>query len=216
MKNTIIAKSMYGLRYLIFDYIGKRFKIDTTKHYMDKFFIIFEKIAINFDVLSSVYLSIYEEIVSNEIDLAQITHKDKILVIGGGTLPITPVLYARHTNALIVSIDKDPQAIKYSQKYIKNQGLQPNISIESAYGEEFPINDFTLIVVVYGIRNAKNVLTYISSKMDDSARLLFRTTYDYEKKSIIEDFELSDIFTINTHIRSASLGQVDTFLLTKK
>ena len=207
---------MYGLRYLIFDYIGKRFKVDSTKYFMDKFFVFFEKIAINFDVLSSVYLSIYEEIVRNEIDIAKITCKDRILVIGGGTLPITPVLYAKHTMAYIVSIDKDPRAVKYSKRFIKNNDMQSNISIELAEGEEYPINDFTLIVVVYGIRNAKNVLTYLSKKLDESIRLLFRTTYDYEKKSIIEDFELSEFFTVNTHIHSGSLGQVDTFLLTKK
>jgi precorrin-6B methylase 2 len=216
MKKSLIEKIMYSIRFLIFDYIGKRFQVDSTKHYMDKIFILFEKIAINFDVLSSVYLSLYAEIVANEIELAQITDNDTILVIGGGTLPVTPVLYTRYTKASIVSIDKDPQAIRYSKKFISNQDLNSQITIKNGKGELFSIKDFSVIVVVYGIRGAYDVLRHLSENMHHETRILFRTTYDYTNESIIEDFELKSLFTVKKHIRSATLGQVDTFLLSKK
>ena len=216
MHNNLTAKTVFGLRFLIFDYIGKRFQVDITKQYMDKLFVLFEKIAINFEALSSAYLSIYEQIVKNEVDLAQITTNDQILVIGGGTLPITPVLYAKHTQATIVSIDKDPQAVKYSKKFIAHHTLNNKITITLAQGENYPVEGFSVIVVVYGIKNTPAVLQYLSKNMDNTKRLLFRTTYDQDNKAIIEDIDLSALFDVKTHIRSASLGQVDTFLLTKK
>ena len=52
MKNKIITKILGGIRFLIFDYIGVHFRVDSTKHFMDKFFILYEKIAVNFNILS--------------------------------------------------------------------------------------------------------------------------------------------------------------------
>jgi precorrin-6B methylase 2 len=183
---------------------------------MDKFFILYEKIAVNFNILSSVYLTLYEDIVKNEILIANITEKDKILVIGGGTLPVTPALLVQNTNANIVSIDKDPEAVKYSKKFVENQKMNDKITVKLAHGEKFSINHYDVIIAVYGIRNASTVLQYLAENINQNTRLLFRTTYDIHTKSNIENIDLAELFDIVTHIRSAQLGQVDTFLLRKK
>lgn len=216
MKKSLIETLFKKIRYLLFDYVGQHFRADTTKQFSDKSFALFEKIAVHFELLSTAYISLYEEIVQKEIKLAKITHEDRILIIGGGTIPVTPTIIASQVKSEIVAIDNDIRAVKCSRLFINRHSQQHNILIELASGETYPIRDFDVIIVVYGIKNARDVLEHLSEHIGKDTRVLFRTTYLSDKQSIIENIDLSTLFSIKTHFRSASLGQVDSFLLAKK
>ena len=48
----------------------------------------------------------------NEITIAKISNKDKILHVGCGPIPATSIFIVKKTNADVTSIDKNLQSIK--------------------------------------------------------------------------------------------------------
>jgi precorrin-6B methylase 2 len=182
---------------------------------MDLLFVLFEKTAQRFDFLISYYLDIYDEMLENEIKLSNITSKDSVLVIGGGSLPVTPLLIAMKTNANVVSIDIDQKAVVISSKFIDNLGLKDKIMLEHNDGLFYPIEKFDAIFVVYGVKKEKEILNYLSNNMSPTTRIIFRTTPNVlnNKKN---QMDLSSIFEVKNHAQSESLGYVDSLLLCKK
>lgn len=216
MFEKIITKSFSIIQYLIFTIIAHKLQAELLKNFVDKTFVNFEKIACKFNFLATAYLKIYEELVKNEIKISNITEKDKVLVIGGGSVPATPILITKKTGAKVEAIDFDKKAIIESKKYIKTLKLENKINIIFAKGQSYPVKIFDVIFIVYGITLENEVLFYIAKNMKKSARIIYRTTikpYDI-KKDNKKDF--SDLFDIKKVIRTKSLGQTDSVLLGKK
>ena len=120
------------------------------------------------------------------------------------------------TKARIVSIDKDLKAISRASKFIKTLDLQNVIKLEHADALYFPVENFDVIFVLYGVRQQKEILNYLSNNMNDRARIVFRTTTDSRGRIQGGRIDLSNLFEIKNHIKSETLGQTDSFLLYKK
>ena len=148
--------------------------------------------------------------------MSNIKSKDLVLVIGGGSLPVTPALVTIKTKANIVVIDIDQKAIKKSSKFINDLNLKEKIKLEHADGLNYPVEKFSVIFVVYGMKREKKVLNYLSNNMNQRARIIFRTTLDALNSKKKDRIDLSSIFNVKDHISSESLGRVDSFLLCKK
>ena len=146
-----------------------------------------EKIAHRFDIISCYYLRLYDELVEKEITMANISSEDFIFVIGCGSIPATPALIAMKTKARIVSIDKDLKAISRASKFIKTLDLQNVIKLEHADALYFPVENFDVIFVLYGVRQQKEILNYFSTRLTNGrtegynrkAKLIQRCAYGF-------------------------------------
>jgi len=202
---------------IIFHHIGKKIRPGSLKGFMDKTFVIFEKVAFNFEKIANFYLEIYEDMIENELSMLDLPKCKKILVIGSGSLPVTPILIAKKTDADIIGVDIDKKAIKKSLAYIKKIGLENQIKLVLANGLIYPVKDFDAIFMLYGIRQQKEMLSYLSKNMSNSTELIFRTVTDNGKIRIDYDYgDLSEWFKVVNNIKSYGLGEVDSFLLKKK
>jgi len=217
--------------YIFYRQIGTKFRTDALKFFWDIFFVVLEKIGFKFDVISSNYIKLYDDIVEKEICMAKISSKDRILVIGCGSLPATTALIAMKTKAEITTIDTDLKAaheasyffkdtdLKAAHEasyFFKNLNLERQITVEHADGLKYPISKFDVIFVLYGVQQQKEILNYLAENMQDTTKIIFRTVCDTQGRLSNKSIDVSRLFLVKDHVSSEYLGSVDSLLLLKK
>jgi tRNA A58 N-methylase Trm61 len=216
MSTSKLERLFLVLQDLIFKQIGKKIRTNALKTFMDLFFVLFEKVGCKFDIISDIYMRLYQEIVTKEITVAQISAQDHVLVIGSGSLPATPALIAQHTHAQTISIDKDWRAVKEATQYVKHHHLEDLLSIQCADGLTYPLEQFSIILVLYGVKKPAEMLHHLANNIDRNTRVLYRTITDSQGKIMDKTIDLSEEYHIKDHIHSETLGSFDSFLLMKK
>lgn len=202
--------------YIFYRQIGTKFRTDALKFFWDIFFVVLEKIGFKFDVISSNYIKLYDDIVEKEICMAKISSKDCILVIGCGSLPATTALIAMKTKAEITTIDTDLKAAHEASYFFKNLNLERQITVEHADGLKYPISKFDVIFVLYGVQQQKEILNYLAENMQDTTKIIFRTVWDTQGRLSNKSIDVSRLFLVKDHVSSEYLGSVDSLLLLKK
>jgi 2-polyprenyl-3-methyl-5-hydroxy-6-metoxy-1,4-benzoquinol methylase len=216
MSTPILEQLFFFLQNLVFKQIGGKIRTNDLKSIMDFVFILVEKIGCKFEVISEIYLKLYEDIVTKEITLAQISQKDRILVIGSGSLPVTPTLIVRNTHAQTVSIDIDPHAVKQAIHYVNSQNLEQLLKIEYADGFTYPIEQFNVIIVLYGVKHPAEMLRNLADRIDQNTKVIYRTITDTKGKILDKTLDLSQYFIIKEQVHTETLGSFDSFLIMKK
>jgi len=203
-------------RYMFFEGISVKFRPRSAKKLIDFSYAIFEKVATKFDFISSNYFRMYQELVDKEIKMAGISQKDKVVVVGCGSLPITAILVALKTNAHVVAIDKDKRAVKEANKYIKNHHLENNIEIEYADGKAYPLKNFDVIYLTYGLKKKEDIFNFIVKNSKNNSRIIFRTAISSKEEKKKSTAELSKWFLVKDSIKSDTLPPSGTYLLYNK
>lgn len=81
-----------------------------------------------------------ESCIEKEFGSYEATTNSKVLLIGSGAFPMTPLLIAKRTGAEVVGIDIDDEAIELGLRVVEHLGNQLNIRLEKRLVEEL---DFT-------------------------------------------------------------------------
>ena len=203
-------------KYMFFEEISVKFPPGSAKKLIDFLYVIFEKVATKFDLISSNYLEMYQEIVDKEIKMAGISSKDQVVVIGCGSLPITAVLVAMKTKAHIIALDNDKTAVKEASNFIINHHLENIVEIKYADGKLYPINKFDVIYLTYGLKKKEDIFNSLVKNSNKNSKIIFRTVIGKEgekKKSITE---LSKWFLVKDSIKSDTMPPSGSYLLLKK
>jgi len=220
LMNIMIKKTIERLlsiiRYLFFEVLSPRFNAAAFKNIMDYIYVILEKFVYSFEILSQNYLKLYEETVEKEIKMANIQKYEKILVIGCGALPATTALIGLKTKAEITAIDYDAIAVKKAKKFIEKQRLSKKIKIEHADGHTYPLDNFDVIFILYGVKKQELLLENILEKIKIKTKIIFRTNQDALDQLVGGEEFLSKIFNVKDIIESESMYTSISYLLTKK
>ena len=216
MTKSIIEHFLSFARYIFFEVISPKFNAAAFKNLVDYEYIILEKIAYSFEILSSNYLKLYDELIEKEISMAKITDDTNVLVIGCGSLPATTALIGLKIKANIVSIDCDAKAIKKAKIFLEKLNLKSNTTIEYADGLTYPIDKFDVIFVLYGVKKQKELLENLSQKIGKSKKIIYRTNQDSLDQLVGGTEFLSNLFSIDASFGSESIYTSISYLLTKK
>jgi precorrin-6B methylase 2 len=216
MTNRPLHWSLKSLQTIAFEYIGSIVQTNTFKGFMDLLFIILEKVGSKFEVVSALYLDLYRDIVSKESVLLHLTKADKVLVIGGGSLPATPMLLAQSTGATIDLIDKDPTAVTAAKQFIRTYHLEHNIKVVNANGLQYPMASYDVIIILYGVKQPEKVLEYIASQVSEKARVVLRVITDEQGNIHDTTLDITRYFIIMGRVRSTTLGSFESLMLMKK
>ncbi len=200
---------------VVFQEVGNKIPTNALKTLMDLGFIVFEKMGVKFPAISNIYLRFYESVVQQEAMLAQVSKGDSVLVIGSGSLPATPILIARYTDAHIVSIDRDPQAVKASTEYIRRIHLDDRLTIAYGEGLTYPAKDFSAVFILYGVKNTQAVLASLPDRISDHCRVILRLMSD-KNHQLLDDLDITSYFTIKKQVHTTVLGSFEALLLEKK
>ena len=213
MENLKIIKKI--VRFQV-DFISIKLDLHKLKKFIDLIFIFSEIIISKLDKLLPYYLDYYSKMVEKEIVLANISERDKILHIGGGTIPATAMLYAQKTRAKIIAIDKNLNSIKKAKKLVFKNNLSSNIIIEYGNALNYQFKNFNLVVISMGINPYKELLYNISKSIDKDTRIVLRTTSDFDGNITEDDEFLREIFDIKDIVRHERNGLLVSVLLLKK
>jgi precorrin-6B methylase 2 len=216
MSTSTLEHLFSFLQTIVFKQIGNKMPTNALKGVMDIAFIVFEKVGCKFEIISSIYLKLYHDIVLKELSMACLTKDDRVLVIGSGSLPATPALIAQNAQVTIVSIDKDRTAVKNAVSYVKNHHLDSRLTIEYADVLQYSVERFTVVFVLYGVKRPQEVLVYLASHIHENTRVIFRAITDAQGKFEDQTIDILKHFSIKEKVHSETLGSFDSFLLMKK
>ncbi len=216
MSNTKTEHIFSNIQKLFFEELGYKFRPGTLKNLTNFLYIIFEKAGYNIESISKSYIKIYDDLVKDEIRLANITSNDNVLVIGCGSIPSTAVILARETDTQITAIDIDSQATKKAVRYIKNHNLQDNITVKTIFGTDYPIKDFNVIFILYGVKHQSNLFQYLYDGINYNTRVIYRASKDAGSRNQLDKDQISKLFIIKDMAQNRSFGLMDSYLLLKK
>jgi ubiquinone/menaquinone biosynthesis C-methylase UbiE len=216
---TKVSKSDF-LSVIFFFFFGelpRLFKTGSLKAIMDFFYAIFEKVAVHYNFFYTNYINFYQELIEKEINLLNISSDDSVLIIGCGSIPVTSILISQNSNAKnIVSIDCDLQAVKNATHFIDTTNFNKNLKFEHANGLEYPVENFDIIFIVYGIKKQDTILKHISKNMKNTTRVIFRTTNDSLIQFLGGKQYLDKYFFVEQSLCSEKFNDTLSFLLKKK
>lgn len=133
-----------------------------------------ERMLALFPPLIGLYALYYKGLVEKEVHMGHISPGDKVLCIGGGPLPCTAMEIARTTGAKVDVVDTCSIAVGISRNIIKHRGLDEQITIRLARGEELNCSDYTVIHVARQVQPRHEVLANIRKNARRGARIILR------------------------------------------
>jgi 2-polyprenyl-3-methyl-5-hydroxy-6-metoxy-1,4-benzoquinol methylase len=208
MMSKIINKILSYSRKIFFEKISPKFKKNSLKGIIDFSYVLFEKIAIKFNIISINYLNLYTDLVQKEIKMAGITSSDSIIVIGCGSLPSTTLIISMKTNAKIIAIDKDKKAINQAKIFLSNKNMNSKIELKYANGLDYPLDEFDVIIILYGVKNLEKFFDYMYDNVKTDARIIVRTNNEMNDSFFNK-------FKVGKNVESKYLGQVKSYLIKK-
>lgn len=194
---------------------NKSMNMAKLKKITDYNFYILEKIILHFNRFIPFYFKFYEEMVNEEIKMADISSNDKILHIGCGPIPATSIIIAEKTSAQIKAIDIDYNSVQKAKKVIKQYIKSKNIDIKNADGANFPISDFDIILVSDGVNKLYKILYSIGVSSNKNVKVIFRKTILDNKNYNLERDDLPKFFKIKEIKTHKSYGNLSSILLLK-
>lgn len=111
--------------------------------------------------------------VRKEVDMAHISKADRVLHIGCGPYPITSVSVNKICGASIVTIDRNPKAVKLAKKYIKSRNIK-NIKVIYTDGMDYSAKDFDVVILTNSVAPREKVLNNIFKTAKSNCRIICR------------------------------------------
>lgn len=133
-----------------------------------------EAFCMPFGWVHGLYHLYYRELIRREIQLARIGTHDRILFVGGGSMPCSAIELARQIQAEIHVIDQDPAAVEKAQQHIQALGLADCIHCFHASGQTVDADDYTVILIAAQACPQQPIFEHILAKAGKHTRILVR------------------------------------------
>jgi hypothetical protein len=139
-----------------------------------KFTRILEKTLCHFPNMAKLCMNYYNNIVKEEVNLAQISSEDHMLFIGGGALPSTAYRIHQYTGARVDVIDKDRCAVKLAKKLTGLLGYQKFVEIFEADGRTIDTKKYSVILIALQACPHQDILENALDKAAPNTRIITR------------------------------------------
>lgn len=139
----------------------------------------------------------FQRLVNAETNLAQIASSDRVLFIGSGAFPISPILISQSTGARVDCFDKSPEAIETSQGVLDKLGLSENVRVLNALGEKEGVYSYDVIVVALLAQPKESIMLNIWQHAPQDVRVVYRHAEGI--KSAFYKSVIPEIFTRYRH-----------------
>ncbi|WP_342552629.1 methyltransferase domain-containing protein [Paenibacillus sp. FSL R7-0652] len=129
------------------------------------------------------YFKNIEECIDKEFGSFQVTPQSKVLLVGSGSFPMTPLLIAKRTGAEVVGIDIDAEAITLGRKVVETLGAGLNIRLEQQLLEDLAYTrQATHIIFSSTVANKYDLLDQLYALTNEQVVAAMR--YGNELKSL--------------------------------
>lgn len=121
------------------------------------------------------YFKNIEACIEQEFGSFQVTSESKVLLIGSGSFPMTPLLIAKRTGAEVVGIDIDDEAIELGSRVVGALGKGLKIRLENAFVENLDFTkDATHIIFSSTVENKYDLLDQLHALTNEHVIVAMR------------------------------------------
>ncbi|MGP0580079.1 methyltransferase domain-containing protein [Paenibacillus peoriae] len=129
------------------------------------------------------YFKNIEECIEKEFGNFQVNSDSKVLLVGSGSFPMTPLLIAKRTGAEVVGIDIDDEAVKLGQGVLEKLGAGLKIRLKKTNVENLDFTkDATHIIFSSTVANKYDILDQLYPLTNEQVVVAMR--YGNELKSL--------------------------------
>lgn len=129
------------------------------------------------------YFQNIESCIEEEFGSFQVTIDSKVLMVGSGSFPMTPLLIAKRTGAEVVGIDIDEEAIELGRSVVERLGSGLSIRLEKEFVERLDVTkDATHIIFSSTVANKYDLLEQLHPLTNDQVIVAMR--YGNQMKSL--------------------------------
>ncbi len=176
------------------------------------FYNTLELLAVKTNLFYNVLMNWREPVFLNEIKMAKVSSKDKVLLIGCGIFPSETIVIAEKTGADVVGIDNSPVAVKHAKRFVDKKGLSNKITIKYADGDNFSVSNFNVIFIAINVFPINNVLLNLSNNLKENCRVLCKSIKN-DIPLVLKNERLDSIFQVVDKINNP---KTQSYLLIKK
>lgn len=118
----------------------------------------------------------YRDVIQNEINLANITHNDHILCIGGGVCPFSGILLHQTTGAKVTVIDNNISCVSKAKQVIHNLNLCEQVRIlwQDGGSSALSLSEYSVIHFAMQVFPMEYVFSRIKKQAEPGTKLLVR------------------------------------------
>ncbi|MGF3555115.1 MAG: methyltransferase [Thermoplasmatota archaeon] len=171
-----------------------------------------ELLATKIKFFENLLMSWRKPVFLNEIKLANVTEKDKVLLIGCGIFPSEAMLIADQTKAKVVCIDNSIKAVNMAKKIVKKKRVFDLVKIEYADGINYHPDDFNVVFIAINVWPIDLVLRNLAKNLKTNTRVLCKSSKN-DILDVIENERLLESFRIESKLENP---KTQSFLLIKK
>lgn len=143
----------------------------------------------------------FRRLIGAEVDLAQVTSKDRLLFIGSGPFPISPILFSQFTGASVDCFDVSEEACETSRRLVDKLELTDKISVYNQSGERGPVYGYDVIVIALLAKPKEGIANNIWHHSPQDVRVICRNSGGFRSAF----YQGTDPYTF-TQSRHFSLG----------
>ncbi|WP_028544404.1 ribosomal RNA methyltransferase FmrO domain protein [Paenibacillus taiwanensis] len=130
---------------------------------------------LNGEIDKTDYFHHIEACIKNEFGSFLVTANSKVLLIGSGSFPMTPLFIAKQTGAEVIGIDIDEEAIALGRKVVERLGNGLKITLEHAFVEQLDaVKDATHIIFSSTVANKYDLLDQLFALTNEQVVVAMR------------------------------------------
>ena len=157
----------------------------------------------------------YRNVIQNEIALANITHNDHVLCIGGGVCPFSAILFHQITGAKVTVIDNCENCIREAQHIIDRLGLSDHVHAIWQDGStiNFSLSEFSIVHFALQVFPMNAVFPKVKKQVIPGTKLLvrrpkeaFNKVYSQLTDSLQNCWRLPKQTAFITHQKACNIG----------
>ncbi|WP_027084508.1 class I SAM-dependent methyltransferase [Cohnella panacarvi] len=121
------------------------------------------------------YFHNIESSIKEEFGRFQVHSNSKVLLVGSGSFPMTPLYIAKQTGAEVLGIDIDQEAIELGRKVVDKLGAGLRVRLEHAFLEQLEdIGDLTHVIFSSTVALKYELLDQLHSLTNDNVVVAMR------------------------------------------
>lgn len=133
----------------------------------------------------------------NEIKLAKIGSKDKVLFVGSGPFPITAILVHELTHSQIDCVEINKSSAELSKRVIDYLNYSDSIHTINKDALDIDYSEYTVIVIAILAKPQDKIIEVIWKQISQGSRIIYRTPdlirqafYEKTKVNILKKYRL--------------------------
>ena len=170
------------------------------------------------------YFQYIESCIQKEFGSFHVDADSKVLLIGSGSYPMTPLLIAQQTGAAVVGTDIDDEAIELGKQVVDKLGNGLNIKLEQTFVEDLPFTkQATHIIFSSTVEIKYDILERLHALTNDNVVVVMRygdrlkSLFNYPKQEanaqkwkLVETVLRPDhVFDVALYKKVSEKGRVD-------